>query len=88
MTNREVVPPQDFESALGRLEEIVKTLEDGELGLDQALEFFEEGIRLSRFCHGKLEQAERRVELLLKDGSGEIRPVSFEAGAESLPGDE
>ncbi len=88
MTNPEVVPPEDFESALGRLEEIVKALEDGELGLDQALEFFEEGIRLSRFCHGKLEQAERRVELLLKDGSGEIRSVPFEAGAESLHDDE
>ncbi len=77
-------PSKDFESALSRLEEIVKSLEDGELGLDKALELFEEGIRLSRFCHGKLEQAERRVELLLKDASGEIKPVGFDARAESL----
>ncbi len=69
----------DFEAALERLEEIVKALEDGELALDSSLELFEEGIRLSRLCHGKLEQAERRVELLLKDASGQVRAVDFEA---------
>ncbi len=77
-------PPQDFESALGRLEEIVRSLEDGELGLDNALRLFEEGIGLSRFCHGKLEQAQRRVEVLLKDASGDVTPVGFDAGAPSL----
>ena len=50
-----------------RLEEIVKKLEKGELSLDSALELFEEGIKLSRFCHTKLEQAERKVEILLKN---------------------
>jgi exodeoxyribonuclease VII small subunit len=68
----------DFEAALARLEEIVKALESGDLGLDAALELFEEGIRLSRLCHGKLEQAERRVELLLKDASGNLEAVPFE----------
>ena len=48
----------DFETALKRLEEIVKKLENGELSLDSALELFEEGIKLSRFCHTTLEQAE------------------------------
>jgi exodeoxyribonuclease VII small subunit len=70
--------PEDFESALSRLEDIVKTLEDGDLALDEALGVFEEGIRLSRFCHGKLEQAERRVELLLKDADGSVRTVPFD----------
>jgi exodeoxyribonuclease VII small subunit len=84
MTDASPNPPKDFEAALGRLEDIVRSLEDGELGLDNALELFEEGIRLSRFCHGKLEQAERRVELLLKDASGDIGPVPFDAGADSL----
>lgn len=70
--------PSDFESALARLEDIVRTLEGGDLSLDRALEVFEEGIRLSRFCHGKLEQAERRVELLLKDADGGIRAVPFD----------
>jgi len=69
----------DFESALKRLEEIVKKLENGELSLDSALELFEEGIRLSRFCHVKLEQAERRVEILMKNSSGQPRPVPFES---------
>ena len=73
----EITP--DFEAALKRLEEIVKALEDGELTLDSSLELFEEGIRLSRLCHEKLEQAERRVELLLKDTSGGVRAVKFEA---------
>jgi len=69
----------DFEAALKKLEEIVKKLETGDLSLDSALELFEEGIKLSRFCHTKLEQAERRVEILLKDGGGEPRPVPFES---------
>ena len=72
----------DFESALKRLEEIVKKLENGELSLDSALELFEEGIKLSRFCHTKLEQAERRVEILLKNTSGQTRAVPFESGNE------
>ena len=83
MTDAAPDPPEDFEAALARLEEIVRSLEDGELGLDNALELFEEGIGLSRFCHGKLEQAERRVELLLKDATGEVKPILFDTGAES-----
>jgi exodeoxyribonuclease VII small subunit len=68
----------DFETALKRLEEIVKKLENGELSLDSALQLFEEGIKLSRFCHTKLEEAERRVEILVKNSSGQTRPVPFE----------
>jgi exodeoxyribonuclease VII small subunit len=68
----------DFESALKRLEEIVKKLETGDQPLDTALELFEEGIKLSRFCQSKLEQAERRVEILLKNESGQTRAVPFE----------
>jgi exodeoxyribonuclease VII small subunit len=73
-------PPADFEAALKRLEEIVKKLESGDLPLDSTLELFEEGIRLSRYCHTKLGQAERRVEILLKDEAGQTRPAPFEAG--------
>lgn len=68
----------DFETALKRLEEIVKKLESGDQPLDTALELFEEGIKLSRFCHSKLEQAERRVEILLKNESGQAKAVPFE----------
>lgn len=76
MPDTDAAPPS-FETALERLEHIVKTLEGGELPLDDALALFEEGIRLSRFCHGKLEQAERRVEILLRNQSGEMETVTF-----------
>jgi exodeoxyribonuclease VII small subunit len=69
----------DFETALKRLEEIVKKLENGELSLDSALQLFEEGIKLSRFCHTKLEEAERRVEILVKNSSGQPRAIAFES---------
>ena len=69
----------DFETALKRLEEIVKKLENGELSLDSALQLFEEGINLSRFCHTKLEEAERRVEILVKNSSGQPRAEAFES---------
>jgi exodeoxyribonuclease VII small subunit len=60
-----------FEAALQKLEEIVQRLEKGELGLEESLKLYEEGIRLSRLCHAKLEEAEGRIEVLLKDGHGE-----------------
>src|SRR2546427_1416673 len=66
----------DFETALKRLEEIVKKLENGELSLDSALQLFEEGIKLSRFCHTKLEEAERRVEVLAKHSAGQPPAVA------------
>lgn len=70
--------PATFETALDRLEEIVRRLEDGDMPLEEALEVFEEGVRLSRFCHGKLRDAERRVEILLRDESGAIEPQRFD----------
>lgn len=70
----------EFESALQRLEEIVKALESGELSLAVSLDLFEEGIKLSRFCHSKLDEAERKVEILVKkaDGSTETQPFEGE----------
>ena len=77
---------KDFESALAELETIVKTLEDGQLPLEQSLEHFERGIALSRFCHTRLEDAERRVELLTE--RGETRPAPAEiAGARTTAGE-
>jgi exodeoxyribonuclease VII small subunit len=73
----------DFETALKRLEEIVKKLESGDLTLDTSLELFEEGIQLSRLCHQKLGQAERRVEILLKNNEGEQQAVPFETENEN-----
>ena len=60
-----------FEQALTELEKIVERLEKGELALEESLGLYEEGIRLSRLCHGKLEEAEGKIETLLKDARGE-----------------
>lgn len=67
-----------FEEALRQLEEIVQRLEKGELALEESLRLYEEGIRLSRLCHARLEEAEGRIEVLLKDARGE--PVLDERG--------
>jgi exodeoxyribonuclease VII small subunit len=66
-----------FEDALARLEEIVTELESGDLPLEQSLKMFEEGVKLSRICHKRLEDAERRVEILLKDKAGTIVAQPF-----------
>ena len=60
-----------FELALQQLEQIVQKLEKGELPLEDSLRLYEEGIRLSRLCHAKLEEAEGRIEVLMKDARGE-----------------
>jgi exodeoxyribonuclease VII small subunit len=60
-----------FEQALQQLEQIVQKLEKGELPLEESLALYEDGIRLSRLCHGKLEEAEGKIAMLLKDARGE-----------------
>src|ERR1041385_1712881 len=67
---------QGFEASLAALEKIVAQLESGELPLERALELFEEGVGLARRCQTQLEEAERKVELLLRE-RGEIRTVPF-----------
>jgi len=67
-----------FETSMARLEEIVQKLEQGDLPLEQSLKLFEEGIRLSRICNARLEEAERKVEILLKDKSGNMIAKPFE----------
>ncbi len=65
-----------FEEALERLEEIVKKMEAGEMNLEESLKAFEEGIRLSRLCAKKLDEADRRVEILLRQ-DGELVQKPF-----------
>ena len=67
-----------FEEALEKLEKIVQRLEDANLPLDEALSLFEEGIKLSRFCSQKLDEAEKKVEILLKNDSGNLYQEPFE----------
>ena len=73
---------KDFESALSELESIVKRLEDGNLPLEKSLELFERGVTLSRYCHTRLEAAERRVEMLTEKGEVTEAPDSFVKPAE------
>jgi len=68
---------KDFESAIAELESIVKTLEDGDLPLEKSLELYERGVQLSRFCHARLDEAERRVEILNEKGELRAAPARF-----------
>ena len=68
----------DFEKAFKELETIVQRLESEELPLDESLQLFEEGIKLSRFCHKQLEAVEKKIELILADAKGQPRTEPFE----------
>ena len=59
---------KDFEAAIAELESIVKKLEEGDLPLETSLQLYERGVQLSRFCHSRLEEAERRIEVLNERG--------------------
>ena len=67
----------DFEGAIAELEGIVKKLEEGDLSLEASLSLYERGVALSRFCHGKLEEVERRIEILSERGELKPAPPSF-----------
>ena len=73
------MPKEKFEDALNKLEKIVSKLEEGDIPLEESLKLFEEGIRLSRFCNQKLDEAEKKVEILLKDKNGTLRPCPFDS---------
>jgi exodeoxyribonuclease VII small subunit len=64
---------KDFEAAIAELETVVKKLEEGELSLEQSLALYERGVTLSKFCHARLEDAERRIELL--NERGQLKPA-------------
>ena len=68
---------EKFEEALKKLEALVKTMESGDLTLDDSLKAFEEGVRLIRFCTRKLDEAERKVEILLRDDDDRPGAVPF-----------
>jgi exodeoxyribonuclease VII small subunit len=64
---------KDFEAAIAELETVVKKLEEGDLSLEQSLALYERGVTLSKFCHARLEDAERRIELL--NERGQLKPA-------------
>ena len=68
----------DFEKALNRLSAIVSSLEKGDLPLQESLQLFEEGVKLSRYCSNRLEEAERRIDVLVKGKGGKTTEEPFE----------
>jgi exodeoxyribonuclease VII small subunit len=62
-----------FESALEELEEVVEQLESGELSLEDSLSAFEKGVGLVRFCNQKLNEVEKKIEMLVKDKEGKLQ---------------
>ncbi len=74
-----------FEKALTDLEKIVEALEGGELTLDEALKKYEEGVRLTRACQGKLQEAEKKIEILTRSLSGELKTEPFDSQLDSAP---
>ncbi len=68
-----------FEEAILKLEETVRALEDGNTPLDRALELYEEGIELVRFCNEKLNSAEQKINILVSGKDGKITEKEFEA---------
>lgn len=78
--NKAPEPPRkgEFEKSLTRLEEVVKRLESTDLSLDEAMKLFEEGVKLSRDCQKQLEEAEGRVEILLRKADGKIQAEPFD----------
>jgi len=82
--------PKTFESSLEELERIVRELEQGELPLERSLELFEQGVKLSRECQDRLNQAERRIEILMRDNQGRpsVRPFEPENDADDNAGED
>lgn len=70
-----------FESSLAELEKIVAQLENGDLPLEESLLLFETGVKLSRECRERLTDAERRIEILMKDGEGKLTVSEFNASS-------
>lgn len=70
---------EQFEESLKKLQAIVEKLERGDLPLEESMESFAEGVRLAQYCHQKLEEAESRVQTLLKDREGKWNVAPFDA---------
>jgi len=81
------LPDMPFEKAIERLEEIVSDLESGRPTLDEALELFQEGVGLAKMCSGKLDEAERRIEILLESQDGGVKTKPFAVDEPAGPGE-
>lgn len=73
-------PEKSYEKAIEQLENIVKQLEKNELSLDELVNLFQKGIKLSGFCSKRLDEVERKISILMEDEDGNLKEKSFEAG--------
>lgn len=78
----------EFESAFQKLEGIVAKLENEEISLDESLKLFEEGVTLSRFCHTKLEEIEKKIETIVADSKGNPKTAPFDAEGDDADEDD
>ena len=69
-----------FEESLERLEAIVEKLESGDLSLDQSLKLYEEGVSMSQTCTKRLEQAQKKIETLMRNASGDLKTTEVDSG--------
>ena len=76
------MPEKKYEDALKELESIVQQLEHGDIPLEESLKLFEKGVKLSRFCAKKLDEAEKKVEILIKDKEGILKLQPFDVKEE------
>ena len=72
----------EFESALKKLETIVENLENGEMSLEAALKQYEEGVKMADICSKRLNDAQKKVEILIKTSGGKLKASAFEDGAD------
>ncbi len=81
-----IMAKKNFEEALAKLEEITRELESGDLPLEKSLKKFDEGVKLAEFCNHTLDEAQKKVDLLLKknDGTYESVPFDFDDEEETL----
>ena len=79
---------KQFESALEELEQVVEQLESGELSLEDSLAAFEKGVGLVKYCNQKLNEVEKKIELLVKDKEGKLQLKAFEELPDEGGGDD
>ncbi len=83
MAKDNTIKQNTFEDSLKKLEEIAYNLENGDLKLDESIKAFEKGMELSKFCHQKLEEAERKIELLQKSENGSVKKKTVQVDDDS-----
>ena len=78
-------PAKKFEQHLQEVEQVVKSLEGGKLGLEESIEKYEQGMKALRHCYAILDQAEKKIQMLVKEKDGSLAAKDFDPPAEEKP---